>query len=586
MESSKYNYCHIEGLTDVGCKRPANEDWFDHFECQNGLVAVVCDGMGGHVGGAVASHTAVEAIRAFLETNYFENPNEAIISAVNVGNRAILSRGQQQPELQGMGATCVLLIVRDGYVYYGSVGDSRIYLVRQHHITQLTKDQSYVQMLVDMGQITHEQAEHHPRKNEITNALGLQQMTPAVVREEPVMPEAGDCFILCSDGLSGMVSDQKIMEIASRQSQMKQAERVKCLVEKARENGGLDNITCVMVEYAASPFKNGGGRTKPLPPSSSAKPRSKMLTIGLPVALIFLAVALGGASWWYFSRDKESELITANEVVNKIWLNDKDARIMCHISNRDSIPTFKAGKEFVTIQEMPSAFGVVSISWIGSNGKIMRIEGPKGAFKTLSLKPTVDLSMESDFDIVQKNDTTSTVKFKQTLGKASCIDLVFKDENGKSLHYIIDIEVQDMSSAMPSDKEDIKKHMDKVKEAIGKERKQQGEEENSDYSKTIHFKKNGANSKGEINICLQTGDGRSSNSNIYVGNKVKFNTKGNTDNSNEAYSMSCKNENVVNITIRCDKFVKDKEVIEISLADNITYMLTIVNDDYRPEKGK
>lgn len=586
MQSTKYNYCHIEGLTDVGCKRPANEDWFDHFECRNGLVAVVCDGMGGHVGGAVASHTAVEAIRAFLETNYFENPNEAIISAVNVGNQAILNRGQQQPELQGMGATCVLLIVRDGYVYYGSVGDSRIYLVRQHHITQLTKDQSYVQMLVDMGQITHEQAEHHPRKNEITNALGLQQMTPAVVREEPIMPEAGDCFILCSDGLSGMVDDQKIMEIASRQSQMKQAERVKCLVEKARENGGLDNITCVMVEYAASPFKNGSGRTKPMRPSAGARSRSKMLTIGLPVALIFLAVALGGASWWYFSRDKEPELITAGEGMKEIAANDKDAQFMCHISQTDSVPTFKPGAEFITIQEMPSAFGVVSISWVSAGGKHVRIEGPKGLLKTLSLNPTEKLSLVSDFDIVQKNDTTSVVKFKQGLGKASFVDLVFKDEKGKRLHYIIDIQVPMEAPATPADGEAAKKQVEEVKKAIGKENEKPAEEANSDYSREIHFNKKDANAKGEINICLQTGEGRSSNTNIYVGSKVKFNTKANTDNSNEAYSMSCTNENVVNVTIRCGHFTKKEEVIELTLKDNITYMLTIVNDDYQQKKGK
>lgn len=86
------------------------------------------------------------------------------MAAVNAGNQAILQRTQQQPELSGMGATCVILIVRDGYVYYGSVGDSRIYLVRQHVIKQLTKDQSFVQMLVDRGEITPEQAEHHPRK--------------------------------------------------------------------------------------------------------------------------------------------------------------------------------------------------------------------------------------------------------------------------------------------------------------------------------------------------------------------------------------------------------------------------------------
>ena len=203
--NSPYYYCNIEGETNVGCKRRQNEDWLDSFECNNGLVAVVCDGMGGHVGGQVASHLAIDSIREFVCGNSFSDPNEMIVAACNVANQAIINRSISNPELKGMGSTCVMLVVRDGKVYVGSVGDSRVYLVRSKKIIQLTKDQSYVQMLVDMGEITPEQAELHPRRNEITNALGLPGMRPATVLECPVIPEAGDCFLLCSDGLSGMV---------------------------------------------------------------------------------------------------------------------------------------------------------------------------------------------------------------------------------------------------------------------------------------------------------------------------------------------------------------------------------------------
>lgn len=248
-----YSYCNVVGKTDVGCKRRVNEDWLDNFECRNGLVAVVCDGMGGHVGGEIASHLAVETIRNFLENNYFDDPREAIVEACNEANEAIIRRTHEQPELTGMGATCVMLIVRDGKVYYGSVGDSRIYLVRSKRITQLTVDQSYVQMLVDMGEITREQAEHHPRKNEITNALGLDSMKPATVAQTPVNPEAGDCFILCSDGLSGMVADDVILKVAGNQQKMSQKERVDSLIALARKNGGLDNITCQIVEFSVTP---------------------------------------------------------------------------------------------------------------------------------------------------------------------------------------------------------------------------------------------------------------------------------------------------------------------------------------------
>lgn len=249
----KYSYCNVEGNTDVGCKRKANEDWLDSFESDNGLVAVVCDGMGGHVGGQIASHVAVDAIRNFLSTRFFDDARTAIVQACDAANQAILQRASQQPELMGMGSTCVMLIVRDGKVYIGSVGDSRIYLVRSRTIKQLTKDQSYVQMLVDAGQITAEQAEHHPRKNEITNALGLQNMKPATVLETPINPEAGDCFLLCSDGLSGMVSDAEIAKITGNQGKMSQRDRVNALIQKAREHGGLDNITCQIVEFSLTP---------------------------------------------------------------------------------------------------------------------------------------------------------------------------------------------------------------------------------------------------------------------------------------------------------------------------------------------
>lgn len=253
MHEQDYSYCRVAERTDVGCKRQANEDNMTHFVCQNGLVAAVCDGMGGHVGGAVASQTAVDAIRQYLTDNYFDDPRTAIGMAIDVANHAILDKARQQPELTGMGSTCVMLIVRDGRVYIGSVGDSRVYIVRERKIRQLTKDQSYVQILVDIGQITREQAEHHPRKNEITNCLGLETMQPATVLQDAFEPQAGDCFLLCSDGLSGMVNDVHIERIVSRQSEMSSQQRVDKLVETAKLNGGVDNITVQIVEFSVTP---------------------------------------------------------------------------------------------------------------------------------------------------------------------------------------------------------------------------------------------------------------------------------------------------------------------------------------------
>ena len=247
--NDNYNYCHVVGKTDVGRKRAANEDNMYNTITQNGLVSVVCDGMGGHVGGATASKIAVSTIIENLNNVYYDDPRIAIGESIDKANRAIIQKTIEQPELAG-----VLLLVRSGKVYIGHVGDSRIYLVRSKRIVQLTKDHSYVQMLVDCGEITKEQAEHHPRKNEITNALGIPNMSPATVADDAIIPEAGDCFVLCSDGLSGMISDDTICKIISRQSEMNAQERVDRLVALANENGGVDNITIQLVEFPVSPI--------------------------------------------------------------------------------------------------------------------------------------------------------------------------------------------------------------------------------------------------------------------------------------------------------------------------------------------
>ena len=295
----QYNYCRVVGCTDIGQKRKANEDSMGSRETKNGLAAVVCDGMGGHVGGAVASHVAVDTILDFLDNFYQDDPRVAIGEAIDAANQAILKKTAEQPELTGMGSTCVLLLVRDGKVYIGHVGDSRIYLVRNRHIKQLTKDHSFVQMLVDMGELSPEEAEHHPRKNEITNALGIPEMKPATILPDAILPEAGDCFVLCSDGLSGMVSDQTIGKVVSRQAEMRTQERADELVRLANVNGGVDNITVQLVEFSITP--NG----------TKNKKTNKTLLISLTA---LLAVLIGIGAYWGTSALKKTSL--PNERLN------------------------------------------------------------------------------------------------------------------------------------------------------------------------------------------------------------------------------------------------------------------------------
>lgn len=290
--TEQFNYCHVVGKTDVGRKRAANEDSMGNAITINGLVAVVCDGMGGHVGGATASKIAVNTILDNLNTNYYDDPRIAIGESIDIANRAVLREADAHPELSGMGSTCVLIIVRSGKVYIGHVGDSRIYLIRSKKIVQLTKDHSYVQMLVDRGEITKEQAERHPRKNEITNALGIPNMAPATVADDAIIPEAGDCFLLCSDGLSGMVSNDIISKVVSRQSEMNAQDRVDRLIALANENGGIDNITAQMVEFPVAP-----GIIKP------DKKISAWLTI-LVSSLLVIALGLGA---YMLFKEKNSD---------------------------------------------------------------------------------------------------------------------------------------------------------------------------------------------------------------------------------------------------------------------------------------
>lgn len=292
----------IANCTDTGRTRRVNEDSMVTFDSPNGRVVAVCDGMGGQNAGDVASQLAVAVIQDILSDNTFATPEEAITSSVIAANQAILRKASMNEDMQGMGATCVMLIVKDGKVYYGSVGDSRIYYIANGMIRQITKDQSYVQTLVDAGQITQEAAEHHQDKNQITNALGVEGMTPPVIGQMPITPEPNSTFLLCSDGLSGMINNNTILNTVSRH-ELSLNERAQMLVEQANEAGGLDNITVQLVEFPAedmamspmgSPAVSGA--------VAQSKKKSHAVLYSLIAALLVIAVA--GGAYWYFHEDE------------------------------------------------------------------------------------------------------------------------------------------------------------------------------------------------------------------------------------------------------------------------------------------
>lgn len=314
----------IAGGTDVGVSRQNNEDNLITFDSPIGRVVVVCDGMGGENGGETASSMAVGIIEDIIKNNEFTDPNDAIIGSINAANQAVLHRSMMQPQLAGMGSTCVMAIINNGRVYYGSVGDSRIYYYNPSEgLVQITKDQSYVQTLVDAGEITEEEAENHPRKNEILNAIGLDGMQPATVCDAPLLPAPGSILLLCSDGLSGMVPNMTIKHVLAR-SEMPIEEKVQKLINLANEAGGLDNITVQLVEFGqqtesvAAPVQSSSvdmQQNNPLAQPSAKSKKGFSLLFPILAALIVLGAA--GAAWYFLTKDKKEDKPVVETIVKE-----------------------------------------------------------------------------------------------------------------------------------------------------------------------------------------------------------------------------------------------------------------------------
>ncbi len=241
------------GLTDVGRKRDHNEDSF--LIDEELQLYVVADGMGGHAGGGTASRIAVETIDKRLRdlraaekahppaTNLQESPvPETIRSAVEQACLAIFARAQEDPDLAGMGTTVISLLLDDAHAFFAHVGDSRAYLVRGDLIQQISEDHSLVNEQIKAGMITPEEARHSRYRNIITRSVGFEEEVQVDVMG--LLAEAGDVFILCSDGLANMLEDQEIFEIV-RANPLDEIPAK--LIELANERGGDDNITVIAV---------------------------------------------------------------------------------------------------------------------------------------------------------------------------------------------------------------------------------------------------------------------------------------------------------------------------------------------------
>lgn len=240
------------GMTIVGRVRQVNEDNCTHAETPNGSLFVVCDGMGGHVGGAVASDIAVRSIAEFLSVKR-DDVRVALADSLNFANQQILGRVSEDPSLRGMGTTACIVLINSEGAWIAHVGDSRIYVYEKTNkrLYRVTKDHSFVQSLVDDGLLDDRDAESHPKKNIITRALGLKNELNPEVCPTPLLLAQGDNFLICSDGLCGMIDDDLIEKILMQDSPLE--DKVSELVTAANApDKGFDNITAQLVEVLAS----------------------------------------------------------------------------------------------------------------------------------------------------------------------------------------------------------------------------------------------------------------------------------------------------------------------------------------------
>lgn len=235
-------------MSDIGKTRRSNEDSVRSGSfSQNAAWAVVCDGMGGAVGGQTASMTAADMIASKICACYRDGMSGSsvqnmLLSAITTANVAVFDRSRVDSELHGMGTTVVAAVIECGSCCVAHAGDSRAYIIGSQGIRQITKDHSIVQQMYDNGELSAEQMKNHPIKNVITRALGVEEDIDIDFNVETLAE--GEILLLCSDGLSNFVDDSDILKASKSEPFELLASR---LVEMANDNGGGDNISVVAV---------------------------------------------------------------------------------------------------------------------------------------------------------------------------------------------------------------------------------------------------------------------------------------------------------------------------------------------------
>ena len=240
---------NIYAETDVGMVRQMNQDaYYISEENDNYKLCILADGMGGYTGGEIASRLACVSAADYIKKNFEdgkpytkEELMQIISDAMQQANAIVYEKSREEKELEQMGTTLEICLIYNNRVFIGHIGDSRIYRIRQGIMRKITVDHSYVQKLVKDGTITKEEAIHHPKKNMLTKALGRVETVEPDVYTKTFIKD--DIILMCSDGLTNMIREENIYEIIKQDKE----NAIENLVKQANDNGGLDNITVVII---------------------------------------------------------------------------------------------------------------------------------------------------------------------------------------------------------------------------------------------------------------------------------------------------------------------------------------------------
>ncbi|MEI6308377.1 MAG: Stp1/IreP family PP2C-type Ser/Thr phosphatase [bacterium] len=282
--------------TDVGRVRKNNEDAVldpQRFPAEaeglahHGWLFIVADGMGGALGGEVASNLAIETIhRLFYQAPADMSQQEVLRRAILTANQVVYERSELDPDLSGMGTTVTAVSIQDIHAHVAQVGDRRCYLYRQGHLQQITRDHSYVQEMLERGYLTPEEASDHPYKNRITRVVGTESTVEVDLFDLELLP--ADILLLCSDGLTGELSDPEMEDILT--SAATPTEVVDRMLGAALAKEGRDNISVIVIQA-----EQGSERTGP-------KPKSWRKLILLVVGLILFLTVLGLLLWLFWPQ--------------------------------------------------------------------------------------------------------------------------------------------------------------------------------------------------------------------------------------------------------------------------------------------